>query len=102
MNDKIMNDKIKKIKSEIEKYNEKIYQLKEDLQKEKEIHLKSYGIVKGTKVIVRGKVGIFTGFKNGKPLFMKIKKDGTPHKTATLYYFNEKDIDFDSVKELNK
>jgi hypothetical protein len=59
-------------------------------------YLKSRGITKGSVVSVEGKKGIFDSIKYGYgrfvPTVYKIKKDGTPHSTATLYCFTFSDM----------
>lgn len=97
-----MNKEITKTQNEIIECQNRIKQLKKILCEQYYKYLESIGIKKGDVVTIKSnyynkeKTGIFVFLeeKYGEflPVVRKIKKDGTAHKTATLYIYNIKEM----------
>jgi hypothetical protein len=96
-----MNEKIAKIENELSENERQKKELQEKLIQAYYYYLQSIGIEKGSKVVVKDysstyNIGIFSSLQvsygEPKAIIMKIKKDGTPHLTATVWCYAIKDM----------
>jgi len=89
-----MNKEISDIETKIELNKKEMGVLRDDLIKACYDYLNNTGVKKGCMVDIKLyddyiQTGIFDKlvirYNDVMPIIMKLKKDGTPHKTATIY-----------------